>query len=262
MKLSHSHNIWEHWVWGRWILRATFWNVIGSPGSLSRAACYQFNRRMTCICVSFSTAVNTFSAATSLIRPYTVLCSPQGAHWVLPATLCWSATGAKAPGSTLLCQQGWGGWNATHSRVVPTSPPRETWLGHKIGWLHTQKNCSHGERDGSGPLPPPQLCNSRLCSPCLPWLWLWGPLCPAPSAEVFHHLPSFSSHVGFCFLLISLLYQFSPPSHISFPPFHIIFLQFVPPTSPTSSSSKLHPKAYILTRGLVRERATGLINYS
>ena len=41
---------------------------------------------MKCICVSFSTAVNTLSAATSLITPYTVLCSPQGAHRELPVT--------------------------------------------------------------------------------------------------------------------------------------------------------------------------------
>lgn len=41
---------------------------------------------MKCICVSFSTAVNTLSAATSLITPYTVLRSPQAAHRELPAT--------------------------------------------------------------------------------------------------------------------------------------------------------------------------------
>lgn len=94
-----------------------------------------------------------------------------------------------------------------------------------------QKSSSHGETHGSGPLPPPELWNSRLCSPHLQWPWMWGPLCPAPSSlfkpPTNHHSPLLW---GFppLFWSLSSLYQFSPPSHDSFSPFHCYFSTILP----------------------------------
>lgn len=215
VKPSHSHNIWERGAGGRRILRATFWNVIGSPGSLSHAA------RMKCVCESFSTAANTWSAATGLITAYTVLGSPQGAHRELSAT------------PSLLCHRG---KSPRVNTAVPAmnreAPPSSSsylplsQAGTK-DWVtpHTEKQQQlWGEAWLWAPVTSSALKLQALLSLLVVTLTMGSPLsCSFLSVQVHHHLPSLSSLVVFFLLSSDLFHQFSPLSHISFSSFHYYF---------------------------------------
>lgn len=149
---------------------------------------------------------------------------------------------AKAPGSTPLSQQRWGGWKPqpAHSPFpLQEKPGQDT----KRGDSTHRKAAAMGRAVVLGPCHLLISKTSGFAFLCLQWHWLWGPLCPAPSyvfrSPTSHHR---SPHLWSCFgLFWSLvsLYELSPHSHISFSPFHDF-----PPTWPISSSSNLHPEVY------------------
>ena len=131
---------------------------------------------------------------------------------------------------------------------------------------HTEKQQPWGEAWLWAPASSSALQLQALLSLLAVTLTVGSPLsCSFLSVQVPHHLPSLSSLVR-VFLPSSDL----SPLSVSFLPLHtfpslfstIIFPPFFPPTSPISSSSKPHPKVYILTGALMQERTTWLIKYS